>query len=142
MTENSAAGGLMSILQSITNGSHSIKTWSRFCACAAGEAFLLYAILFAHTLTPIRAHLIAQNSSHPGAEGRYQEIFNWGGLIPTMLGSLFVVAAVWAALQITARALPTAPLTQLQMALADPASSATVNLSERVLSDLSEPSLE
>lgn len=43
------SGGLMSVFQPITNGSNSMNSWSLFSACAAGEAFLLYAILIAHT---------------------------------------------------------------------------------------------
>jgi hypothetical protein len=140
MTEETATGGLMSIFRTITNGPYSMKTWSLLCACTAGEAFLLYAILIAHTLRPVTAQLIGHNSSHPSASARYREIFNWNGLIPTMLGSLLVVAAVWAALQITVRAFARAPLEELQMALADPTSSAVINLGERTFSDLSDPS--
>jgi hypothetical protein len=108
-----------------------MNTWSLFAACAAGEAFLLYAILIAHTLRPVTALLIGHDSSRPGAAGRYQQTFNWDGLIPTMLGSLFVVAAVWCALRFSARAFPTAPLKQLHMALADPTSSTVIHLTER-----------
>ncbi len=141
MTEETAVGGLMSLFQPITNSRYSMKTWSLLCACAAGEAFLLYSIFIVHTLRPVTQHLIGHNSGHPGAAARYQEIFNWNGLIPTMMGSLLVVAAVWAALQITARTLARAPFNQLQMALANPTSSgAVVYLSERALSDLSDPS--
>jgi hypothetical protein len=109
-----------------------IKTWSLFTACAAGEGFLLYAILVAHTLRPVTAILIGHDSGRPGASARYQQVFNWDGLIPTMLGSLFVVAAVWCALQLTARNLPMASLDQLQMAPAeDPTASGVINLSAR-----------
>ncbi len=138
--KTTAGGGLMSIFQPTTKSRYSMKTWSLLCACAAGEAFLLYAILIAHTLRPVTQHLIGHNSGHPGAAARYQAIFNWNGLIPTMLGSLLVVAAVWAALQITVRALAKAPFYQVQMALADPSSGAVVYLNERALSDLSDPS--
>jgi hypothetical protein len=125
MTVKTPGGGLMSILQPIANSSHSMKTWSLLPACAAGEAFLLYAILIAHTLSPVTALLIGHNSGRQSTVHRYQEIFNWDGLIPTMLGSLLVVAVVWSALQLTAaRALPKAPLIQLQMALTDPTSNA------------------
>jgi hypothetical protein len=109
-----------------------MNTWSLFAACAAGEAFLLYAILIAHTLRPVTALLIGHDSSRPGAAGKYQQLFNWDGLIPTMLGSLFVVAAVWCALQLlSARAYSRAPSKQLHMALADPTSSGMIHLTER-----------
>jgi len=132
MTVKTPAGGLMSIFQPIATGSHSRKTWSLLPACAAGEAFLLYAILIAHTLRPVTPLLIGHDSGRQSTVHRYQEIFNWNGLIPTILGSLFVVAVVWSALQLTARALPNAPLRQLQMGLTDPASSAVLLLSEQV----------
>ncbi len=116
----------------ITNRRHSMNTWSLFAACAAGEAFLLYAIVIAHTLRPVTELLIGHDSSRPGAAGRYQQIFNWDGLIPTMLGSLFVVAAAWCALQLlSARAYSRAPLKQLHVALADPTSSGGIHLTER-----------
>ena len=63
MTVKTAGGGLMSIFQPITNGSHFMKTWSLLPACAAGEAFLLYAILIAHTLRPVTALLIGHDWS-------------------------------------------------------------------------------
>jgi len=132
MTVKTPAGGLMSIFEPFANGSHSLKTWSLFPACAAGEAFLLYAILIAHTLRPVTALLIGHvDSGRQSTVHRYEEIFNWNGLIPTMLGSLLVVAVVWSALQLTAQALPKAPLEQLQMGLPDPTSSAVLILSER-----------
>jgi len=144
MTQESPAAGLRSILRSITNGPYSIKTWNLLCACAAGEAFLLYAILVAHTLRPVTEHLIGHYSNHPGAAARYQELFNWNGLIPTIMGSLFVVAAVWAALRITARSLARAPLKRLQIDLADPTSNVELNLGESAFSDFpdSSPSQE
>ena len=106
MIEKTSDCGPITLLQPITNASDFMKRWSRFSACAAGEAFLLYAILVAHSLRPVTALLIGQTSRHLNVSGRYQYIFNRDGLIPTMLGSLFVVAAVWCALQLTARALP------------------------------------
>jgi hypothetical protein len=126
MTVKTPASGLMSIFQPIANGSHSMKTWSLLPACAAGEAFLLYAILIAHTLRPVTTLLIGHDSGRQSTVNRYEEIFNWDGLIPTMLGSLLVVAVVWSAFQLTARALPKAPLRQLQMASTDPTSSAVL----------------
>jgi hypothetical protein len=131
MTENTAAGGLTSILWPIANGLHSMKTRSLLIACAAGEAFLLYAILIAHTLTPVTAILNGQHSGGQGTSARYQEIFNWDGLIPTMLGSLLVVAAVWSAIQLTGRASSRASLNPLQMAPTDRTSSVVMNLTER-----------
>jgi len=120
MTEETTGGGLISIFQSITNGPYSTKTWRLLCACAAGEAFLLYAILIAHTLSPVTTHLIGRSSSHPGGAAKYQELFNWNGLIPTMMESLFVVAAVWSAFQLTAWALPGISLRRSQPAVTDP----------------------
>jgi len=131
MTRKTAAGGLMSIFQPFANGSYSMKTWSLLPACAAGEAFLLYAIVIAHTLRPVTALLPAHDSGRQAMVHRYEEIFNWNGLIPTMLGSLLVVAIVWSALQLTARAIPERPLSQLQTALTDTTSSAVLVLSER-----------
>lgn len=113
------SGGLMSVFQSITNGSNFMNNWSLFFACAAGEAFMLYAILIAHTLTPVTALLVGQDSARQGAAARYQEIFNWNGLIPTMMGSLFLAAAVWSAFQLIARALPKAFVKRLPTALPD-----------------------
>lgn len=110
MTVKTSAGALMSIFQPIANGSNSMKTWSLLPASAAGEAFLLYAILIAHTLSPVTALLIGHDSGRQSTLHRYQEIFNWDGLIPTLIGSLLVAAAVWSALQLTARALPRPPL--------------------------------
>jgi len=131
MTEKIGTRGFRSIFQPTPNGSDSIKPWSVFFACAAGEAFLLYAILIAHTLSPVTALVIGHDSGRPGASARYREVFNWDGLIPTMLGSLLVVAAVWSAMQLTARAVPKASLDHLQIALTNPVSSAVINLTER-----------
>ncbi len=115
MTEQNAAGRLMSIFQPIANRSRSMNAWSLGIACAAGEAFLLYSILIAHTLRPVTALLIGQDSGRQSTAHRYQETFNWDGLIPTMLGSLLIIAAVWSALHLTARSLPKSSLPQLQM---------------------------
>ena len=118
--------------RALNRGSLASPVKRLFTACAAGEGFLLYAILVAHTLRPVTAILIGHDSGRPGASARYQQVFNWDGLIPTMLGSLFVVAAVWCALQLTARNLPMPPLEQLQMAPAeDPTASGVINLSAR-----------
>jgi len=130
MTVKTATRAIMSMFQPSTNGSHSIKPWSVFLACAAGEAFLLYAIFIAQTLRPVTALLIGHDSGRPGASTRYREIFNWDGLIPTMLGSLLVVAAVWSALQLTGPVRPYASLDQLQVAPTNPPSSAVINLTE------------
>jgi hypothetical protein len=131
MTVKTGTRGFRSIFQPSSNGSHSIKPWSVLFACAAGEAFLLYAILIAHTLSPVTALLIGHDPSRPGASARYREVFNWDGLIPTMLGSLLVVAAVWSAMQLTTRAVPKVSLDHLQIALTNPVSSAIINLTER-----------
>jgi hypothetical protein len=131
MTLKTATSGFMSIFRPGTNGSHSIKPWSVLFACAAGEGFLLYAIFVAHSLRPVTALLIGQDPTRPGASARYREIFNWDGLIPTMLGSLLVVAAVWSAMQLAARDVPKASLDNLQIALTNPLSSAVINLTER-----------
>jgi hypothetical protein len=128
MTEGTTGDGLMSIFQSITNGPYSMKTWGRLCACAAGEAFLLYAILIAHTLSPVTTHLIGHSSSHPGGTARYQELFNWNGLIPTMVESLFVVAAAWSAFQLTVWALPGISLRRSQAGFDGLTQNAVVNL--------------
>jgi hypothetical protein len=125
------SGGLMSAFQPITNGSNFMNSWSLFSACAAGEAFLLYAILIAHTLTPVTALLIGQDSARQGAAARYQEIFNWNGLIPTVMRSIFLAVAVWSAFQLTARALPKASVKPLRTALPDTTPSGVINLSER-----------
>jgi len=130
MTAKTPTRSLRSIFRPNTNGLHSIKSWKVLLACAAGEAVLLYAILVAHSLRPVTALLIGQDSGHPGASARYREIFNWDGLIPTMLGSLFVAAAVWSALQLTARVLPGTALNQAQMVLTEPPSRAVINLTE------------
>jgi len=106
MIEKTSDCGSSPLLQPISIASHLLKRWRIFTACAAGETFLLYAILIAHTLRPVTALLIDQNSHRMGASGRYQYIFNRDGLIPTMLGSLFVVAAVCSASQLTDRAIP------------------------------------
>ena len=140
MTEETPTAGLRSMFQLITDGPYSMNTLSLLCACAAGEAVLLYAILIAHTLRPVTEHLIGHYSNHPGAAARYQELFNWNGLIPTILGSLFVVATVWAALRITARSLARAPVKQLQIDLADPTSNVVLNLSERAFCDFPDSS--
>lgn len=103
MSSNSAS---RSLFQPMSIASYCMKRWTIVVACAAGETFLLCAILIAHTLRPVTALLIDQSSHRMGMSGRYQYIFNPDGLIPTMLGSLLVVAAVWCALQLTARALP------------------------------------
>ncbi len=132
MTMKTATRGLRSVFQPGTDGSQSFKPWNVFFACAAGQAFLWYAILIAHSLRPVTALLIGQDSGRPGPSARYQEIFNWDGLIPTMLGSLLVVAAVWFAMQLSGRISAGTSPAELQMALTDPPSSAVINLTERV----------
>jgi hypothetical protein len=102
MSVKTAIARSMSTFQPIANASHFLKHWTLFFACAAGEAFLLYSILLAHTLRPVTALLIGQPSARPGVGARSQQVFNWDGLIPTMLSSIFVVAAVWSVLRLTA----------------------------------------
>lgn len=131
MTEKAAAGCVTSAFRMIKNESRLAKTWSAFAGLAAGEAFLLYAIVIAHTLSPVTALLSGPSSNIRGAAVRYREIFNWDGLFPTIAGSLFVVAAVWSAFQLTAWARSSVSCKPLQMALTNPVSGAVPNIRER-----------
>jgi len=75
----------------------------RLCLLAGSvcaEAFLLYAIFIAHTLTPVSFYLVEQ--AHIGVPGKYASNFHWDGLLSTWSATLVVMLMVWLAARATA----------------------------------------
>lgn len=58
----------------------------------AGETCSVYAIFIAHIMNPVSFRLVESNLELRPIYGRYQEIYNWDGLVFTVVLSLAVFA--------------------------------------------------
>jgi hypothetical protein len=67
----------------------------------AGVAYSTFVSFVANALTPVSGRLIELDSFSRTVSGRYQEVFSLNGIIPIVLGSLFVFALVWWMMRVT-----------------------------------------
>jgi hypothetical protein len=82
-----------------------VRRLSLFAGYVAGETYSVYAIFIAHTMNPISYRLVEDNRTLQAIYGRYQEIFNWDGLLFTLVASLVVFALAWCVVHAIAEAI-------------------------------------
>jgi hypothetical protein len=82
--------------------SKAMNRLSLLAGYAAAAAFSIYAIFFANALTPVRILLNEPDLSRQNVSGKYLEIFNWDGLMPTLLAVLAVFVLGWCIVRGTA----------------------------------------
>jgi hypothetical protein len=68
-------------------------------ALIAGELCSIYATFVAHTITPVSYRFVENDPGLKALYGRYQEIYNWDGLIFTLVASFAVFVLVWCTLR-------------------------------------------
>ena len=68
-----------------------------------GELSSVYAIFVAHTMNPVGYRLVESDVHLKAIYGRFQEIYNWYGLVPTLVIAFAVFALAWCAVQGIAR---------------------------------------
>ena len=73
----------------------------------AGETCSVYAIFIAHSMNPVGYRLVENNLKLRAIYGRYQEIYNWNGLLFTLAASLAVFAVAWCGVRAIAQAIAT-----------------------------------
>jgi hypothetical protein len=95
-------------LESTPSPSKTISRLSLLTALLVSQAYLIHAAFFAHALTPIGVYVIDRHTHlhlRAGQIGDIEEVFHWGGLLPTMLISFLVFVGGWIAARATARLL-------------------------------------
>lgn len=65
----------------------------------AGETCSVYATFIAHTLNPVSYRIVENNLKLRGIYGRYQEIYNFDGLLFTLVASFIVFVMAWCAVR-------------------------------------------
>src|SRR5689334_3833196 len=76
-----------------------VRRLSVIAAFAAGEIFSVYAVFIAHTMNPVSYRLVEHNLKLRAIYGRYEEIYNWDGLLFTLVASFAVFALAWCAVR-------------------------------------------
>jgi hypothetical protein len=97
----------------LLNPSAAVGKLSLMAGCVAGETCSVYAIFFAHTMNPVSYRLVENNRKLRAIYGRYQEIYNWNGLLFTLVASLVVFAFAWCVVRGLAEAITAPALTSL-----------------------------
>jgi hypothetical protein len=92
----------------LLNPPATVGSLSLLAGYLAGETCSVYTIFFAHTMNPVSCRLVENNRKLHAIYGRYQEIYNWNGLLFTLLASLVVFALAWCVVRVFAEAI-TAP---------------------------------
>lgn len=82
--------------------SETVKHLSLFAALAAGETCSIYATFVAHTLIPVSYRFVDNVPSLKAIYGRYQEIYDWDGLLFTLITSFAMFVLVWCAVRVGA----------------------------------------
>jgi hypothetical protein len=91
----------------LLNPPMAVKRLSLLAGYVAGETCSVYAIFIAHIMNPVSYRLVETNLKLRAIYGRYQEIYNWDGLVFTLVVSLAVFALAWCAVQGIAAAIAT-----------------------------------
>jgi len=76
-----------------------VRRLSLLTGYVAGETCSVYAIFFAHTMSPVSYRLVENDLKLRAIYGRYQEVYHWDGLVFTLVASLAVFALAWCAVQ-------------------------------------------
>jgi hypothetical protein len=76
-----------------------VRRLSLLAGYVAGETCSVYAIFIAHAMNPVSYRLVENDLKLRAIYGRYQEIYNWDGLLFTLVGSLAMFALAWCAVQ-------------------------------------------
>jgi hypothetical protein len=106
----------------LVNQPKAVRRSSLIAGYIAGETCSVYAIFIAHTMNPVSYRLVENNLKLRAIYGRYQEIYNWDGLLFTLVASLVVFALAWCVVQGIAEAIATPGV---KVSSADPGSIAT-----------------
>ena len=93
------------VAEGIWNPSRHVKGLSLLAGYAAGEAYSIYVVFGAHALTSVTDYLTEQSPYLRAVSGKYREVFDLGGLIPILAGSLLVFTLAWCVVRGTALAL-------------------------------------
>ena len=93
------------LVKRMWNPSKAVKGLSLLAGYAAGDAYSMYAVFEAHTLTRVTAYLTEQTPFLRAVSGKYREVFDLGGLLPVVLASLVVFTMAWCMVRGTALAL-------------------------------------
>ena len=83
----------------LVNPPKRVRRLSLLAGFAAGETCSAYAIFIAHTMNPVSYRLVEHNLKLRAIYGRYQEMYNWDGLLFTLVASLAVFALAWCAVR-------------------------------------------
>jgi hypothetical protein len=83
----------------LLNPPKGVRGLSLLAGYIAGEICSLYAIFIAHTMNPVSYHLVEDNLQLRAIYGRYQETYNLGGLVFTLVASFAVFAMAWGAVR-------------------------------------------
>jgi hypothetical protein len=83
--------------------SKAIRRLSLLVGYIVSELSSVYAIFVAHTMNPVGYRLVESDIHLKAIYGRYQEIYNWDGLVPTLVIAFVVFALAWCAVQGIAR---------------------------------------
>lgn len=88
-----------------------VRRLSLLAGYVAGETSSIYAIFVIHTMNPVSYRLVEDNFKLRAIYGEYQEVYNWDGLLLTLVASFVVFALAWCAVQGIALAMATRGLT-------------------------------
>jgi hypothetical protein len=94
----------------LLNPPKAVRRSSLIAGYLAGETCSVYAIFIAHTMNPVSFRLVENNLKLRAIYGRYQEIYNWDGLLFTLAASLVVFGLAWCMVRGIAEAIATPEL--------------------------------
>jgi hypothetical protein len=83
----------------LVNPPKRVRRLSLLAGFVAGETCSVYAIFIAHTMNPVSYRLVEHNLKLRAIYGRYEEIYDWDGLLFTLLASFAVFALAWCAVR-------------------------------------------
>src|SRR6185437_3359900 len=83
----------------LLNPPKGVASLSLLAGYVAGEICSVYAIFIAHTMNPVSYHLVENNLRLRALYGRYQETYDFNGLVFTLIVSFVVFAMAWGAVR-------------------------------------------
>ncbi len=89
----------------LSNSPRAVRRLSLLAGYLAGESCSVYAIFIAHTMSPVSYRMVENNYKLRAIYGRYQETYNFDGLVLTLVASFAVFALAWCAVQVIASAM-------------------------------------
>ena len=94
-------------MRQLLNATPPVRRMSLIAGYVAGETCSVYAIFIGHSMNPVSYRLVENNLKLRAIYGRYQEIYNWNGLLFTLAASLAVFAVAWCGVRAIAQAIAT-----------------------------------